>query len=243
LRYHFDSINVRPGPEPDNATPVDKKPQGEARTVRIVLADDHEIVRRGVRATLEDVPGWAVIAEASKGNEALDALRKHRPDVAIIGLGMPEVHGLDMTRRATGDGLPTRILVVAAHRSEHLVRDVLQAGALGYILKSDTARVLVTAVESALNGATFFTSNVAPLVVDGYLSAYSQARTNYVLSAREREIVRLLAGGSTNKEIARSLAISTKTAETHRRNIMRKMCFKSLSDLVRYAVRNQIVEL
>jgi DNA-binding NarL/FixJ family response regulator len=222
---------------------VDKKTQSETMTIRFVLADDHELVRRGVRATLEEIPGWSVIAEADNGNEAAEILRKHRPDVAIVGLGLPEQHALDMTRSVTADGLATRVLVVAAHHSDHLVRDVFQAGARGYILKSDTARVLVTAVDSLVNGATFLTPTIATLVIEGYLSAYSQVRANHVLSGREREIVRLLAGGSTNKEIARALAISTRTAETHRHNVMRKMRFESLSDLVRYAVRNQIVEL
>jgi DNA-binding NarL/FixJ family response regulator len=132
---------------------------------------------------------------------------------------------------------------LTAHESEQLVREVLRAGAQGYVLKSDAGRTLVAALQALLDDRPFFTSNVARMVLDGYLRGESQeAGTLHALSAREREIVQLLAEGSSNKDVARTLKISTKTAETHRSNIMRKMGFGSLAELVRYAIRNQIID-
>ncbi|MGP8033579.1 MAG: response regulator [Steroidobacteraceae bacterium] len=217
------------------------------KTVRIVIADDHEMIRRGLAATLADTGRWTVVAQADNGREALRLVETHEPDVAILDLSMPELNGLDATRLILAARPDTRVLILTAHESEQLVREVLSAGARGYVLKSDAGRILVRAVEALLEGQTFFTSKVARLVLEGYLrggtAQASTEATSHVLSAREREIVQLLAEGASNKEVARSLGISVKTAETHRSNIMRKMQFESLSDLVRYAVRNKIIEV
>jgi DNA-binding NarL/FixJ family response regulator len=215
------------------------------RAVRIVIADDHEMVRRGLVATLADVEGWTVVAQADNGRDAAELVATHGPDVAILDLSMPGLNGLDATRRILAARPETRVLILTAHESEQLVREVLAAGAQGYVLKSDAGRILVRAVEALLEGQTFFTSKVARLVLEGYLrgggaEAQEPAQT---LSVREREIVQLLAEGASNKDVARALGISVKTAETHRGNIMRKMQFASLSDLVKYAVRNQIIEI
>ncbi len=218
------------------------------RTARIVIADDHEMVRRGVLATLADVDGWTVVAQADNGREAVRLVEMHKPDVAILDLSMPELNGLDATRRILSARPSTCILILTAHESEQLVREVLSAGARGYVLKSDAGLTLVRAVEALLEGQTFFTSKVARLVLEGYLRGNAAAEgesadSGQTLSAREREIVQLLAEGASNKDVARQLGISVKTAETHRSNIMRKMQFASLSDLVRYAVRNRIIEI
>lgn len=215
------------------------------RAVRIVIADDHEMVRRGLVATLADVEGWTVVAQADNGRDAAELVATHGPDVAILDLSMPGLNGLDATRRILAARPETRVLILTAHESEQLVREVLAAGAQGYVLKSDAGRILVRAVEALLEGQTFFTSKVARLVLEGYLrgggaEAQEPAQT---LSVREREIVQLLAEGASNKDVARALGISVKTAETHRGNIMRKMQFASLSDLVKYAVRNRIIEI
>jgi DNA-binding NarL/FixJ family response regulator len=215
------------------------------RAVRIVIADDHEMVRRGLVATLADVEGWTVVAQADNGRDAAELVATHGPDVAILDLSMPGLNGLDATRRILAARPETRVLILTAHESEQLVREVLAAGAQGYVLKSDAGRILVRAVEALLEGQTFFTSKVARLVLEGYLrgggaEAQEPAQT---LSVREREIVQLLAEGASNKDVARALGISVKTAETHRGNIMRKMQFASLSDLVKYAVRNKIIEI
>jgi len=215
------------------------------RTARIVIADDHEMVRRGLVATLADVQGWTVVAQADNGREAAELVVTHEPDIAILDLSMPELNGLDATRRILAARPETCVLILTAHESEQLVREVLAAGARGYVLKSDAGRILVRAVEALLEGQTFFTSKVARLVLEGYLrgGGAEAQETGPILSGREREIVQLLAEGASNKDVARALGISVKTAETHRSNIMRKMQFASLSDLVKYAVRNKIIEV
>jgi DNA-binding NarL/FixJ family response regulator len=223
-------------------------PEPRPRAARIVIADDHEMVRRGVVSTLGDVARWTVVAQADNGREAAALVEMHKPDIAILDLSMPELNGLDATRRILAVRPETCVLILTAHESEQLVREVLNAGARGYVLKSDAGRILVRAVEALLEGQTFFTSKVARLVLEGYLRGNSGAdgeaqESRQTLSAREREIVQLLAEGASNKEVARALGISVKTAETHRSNIMRKMEFASLSDLVKYAVRNKIIEI
>ena len=217
----------------------------KGRTVRIVIADDHEMVRRGLVATLADVERWTVVAQANNGREAAELVVTHEPDIAILDLSMPELNGLDATRRILAARPETCVLILTAHESEQLVREVLAAGARGYVLKSDAGRILVRAVEALLEGQTFFTSKVARLVLEGYLrgGGTEALESGQTLSTREREIVQLLAEGASNKQVARALGISVKTAETHRSNIMRKMQFASLSDLVKYAVRNKIIEV
>ncbi|HLJ39842.1 MAG TPA: response regulator transcription factor [Steroidobacteraceae bacterium] len=220
-------------------------PEG-GKTARIVIADDHEMVRRGLAATLTDTGRWTVVAQADNGRDAARLVEAHQPDVVILDLSMPELNGLDATRQILDSHPEMRILILTAHESEQLVREVLSAGARGYVLKSDAGRTLVRAVEALLEGQTFFTSKVARLVLEGYLRGgpeAAQSQPTHFLSARERQIVQLLAEGASNKDVARALGISVKTAETHRSNIMRKMQFESLSDLVRYAVRNKIIEV
>jgi len=213
------------------------------KTARILIADDHELFRRGVKATIDDVPEWTVAAEASDGQEAVRLAGNLSPDVVILDMSMPQLNGLEAARQILAIAPATRVLMLTAHDSEQLVREVLDAGAHGYLLKSDAGKLLITALEALLDDRPFFTTKVARMLVDGYLhgrdaSALETAR----LSPRERHIVQLLAEGKSNKEVARTLEISVKTVETHRSNIMRKMGFASLSDLVRYAIRNRIVE-
>ena len=211
--------------------------------VRILIADDHEIFRRGLAAELAQVTGWVVAAEAANGRQAVELAAAIKPDLVVMDLTMPELHGLEAARRIIAADPAARILILTAHESEQLVREVLGAGARGYVLKSDAGRILVAALQELLEGRMFFTSNVARIVVDGYLRNESRdSDTDTALSAREREIVQLLAEGNSNKDIARALSISVKTAETHRSNIMRKMGFESLPELVRYAIRNKIIE-
>jgi DNA-binding NarL/FixJ family response regulator len=210
---------------------------------RILIADDHELIRRGLVAELSDRAEWTVVAEAANGRQAVKLAAELTPDIAILDLTMPELNGLDATREIRSATPGTRILIVTAHESEQLVREVLAAGAMGYVLKSDAGRALVQAVDALLDGNRYFTSRIGQMVLEGYLRSAATAggEEGGTLSPRERQIVQLLAEGQSNKEVARTLNVSVKTVETHRSNIMRKMQFASLADLVRYAIRNKIV--
>ena len=210
---------------------------------RILIADDHELIRRGLMAELSDRAEWTIVAEAANGRQAVKLAAELAPDIAILDLTMPELNGLDATREIRAATPDTRILIVTAHESEQLVREVLDAGAMGYVLKSDAGRALLQAVDALLDGRPYFTSRIAHMVLEGYLrsGAAPGGEEAATLSPRERQIVQLLAEGQSNKEVARTLNVSVKTVETHRSNIMRKMGFGSLADLVRYAIRNKIV--
>jgi DNA-binding NarL/FixJ family response regulator len=213
------------------------------KSVRILIADDHELFRRGIAAELTQVPGWVVAADAANGRDAAAMAAEIKPDIIVLDLTMPELNGLEAARKIISADPAARILILTAHESEQVVREVLSAGARGYVLKSDAGRMLVTAVQALLDGRYFFTSTVAQMVLDGYLRSEARdADAAHTLSVREREIVQLLAEGNSNKDIARALDISVSTAETHRGNIMRKMGFASLAELVRYAIRNKIIE-
>lgn len=214
--------------------------------VRILVADDHEIVRRGLKSLLEAQPGWEVVAEASSGREACERVRELQPNVAVLDVGMPEMNGLEATRSIARSSPQTQVLILTMHETEQMVRDVLDAGARGYVLKSDAGRDLVSAVEALLQHRTFFSPRISDMLLSAYLQGAERplvgATQRSRLTAREREIVQLLAEGKSNKEVAAALNISVKTAETHRTNIMNKLDLHSIGELVRYAVRNNIVE-
>jgi DNA-binding NarL/FixJ family response regulator len=211
--------------------------------VRILVADDHEVVRRGVRVLLEAHLGWEVCAEAVDGREAVEKARQSSPDVVILDLGMPGLNGLEAARQIRKLLPNSEVLILTMHETEQVIQEVLAAGARGYVLKSDAGRDLVAAVEALCRHKTFFTSSVAEMVLRKYLDGSPGALPSEPssLTPREREVVQLLAEGKGNKEVASILGISVKTAETHRTNIMRKLECHSLSDLVRYAIRNNII--
>jgi len=214
--------------------------------VRILVADDHEVVRRGVRGLVESRPDWIVCGEATNGREAVEQAGRLAPDVVILDIAMPELNGLEAARRIHKAAPRTEVLILTMHRSEELVRQVLAAGARGYLLKSDAGRDLLAAVDAVAGHRPFFTPRVGEQVVRGYLAGDAaspvRGRSERELTGREREIVQLLAEGKSDKEIATRLGIQTKTVETHRANIMRKLGHHGLSDLVRYAIRNRLVE-
>jgi DNA-binding NarL/FixJ family response regulator len=211
---------------------------------RILIADDHEIVRRGIRALLENHPGWEVCGEAIDGRDAIEKAAALRPDLALLDVGMPNLNGLDAARQILAAAPRTRVLILTMHESEQIVREVLEVGARGFLLKTDAARDMVSAVEALQRRTTFFTSSVAELVLNGYLHRRDDDKPwRDRLTPREREVVQLLAEGKSSKEVAIVLSLSVKTAETHRTNVMRKLDLHSVADLVRYAVRNNIVQV
>lgn len=216
------------------------------KPTRILIADDHELVRRGLRAVLEDRPGWNVCGEAANGRQAIELARELKPDVIVMDVSMPELNGLEATRRIRKALPESEVLILTMHESEQLVREVLVAGARGYILKADTSRLLVAAIESLLQHKPFFTGTASEVVLGGFLRpgqpVRAESRALSRLTAREREIVQLLTEGKTNKEVAVSLGVSVKTVDAHRANIMHKLNLHSVTDLVRYAIRNKIIE-
>lgn len=213
--------------------------------VRLLLADDHEIVRRGLRALLETESGWEVVAEASDGRDAIEKTKQTKPDIAILDISMPSLNGLEAARQIV-TGSQTKVLILTVHDSDPLIQQVLEAGARGYLLKSDAARDLVAAVDALHRNKTFFTPKVAQIVLEGYLVKNPKDAAPdggcFRLTGRQREIVQLLAEGKSSKEVACALGLSVKTAETHRANIMRRLDCHSVTALVRYAIRNHIID-
>jgi DNA-binding NarL/FixJ family response regulator len=213
--------------------------------VRVLLADDHDIVRRGLRDMIEEQRGWQICAEATNGRQAVELALRERPDIALLDLSMPELNGLEATRQIRKESPETEILIFTMHETEQLVREVIYAGARGYVLKSDGAQHLVAAMEALAHHRPFFTSKVSETILAGFLESARQAddaAAGGVLTAREREIVQLLAEGRSNRDVATILVISVKTVETHRAAIMRKLGINSIVELVHYAVRNKLIE-
>lgn len=216
--------------------------------LRILIADDHELARHGVRALLESHPGWEVCGEASDGRESVELAAATKPDVVLLDIGMPNLNGLEAARQILANSPGVAILILTMHDSDSVVREVLRAGARGFLLKSDAGRDLVTAVEALQRQRTFFTTRVSQMVLDGFLNRPDRGATDHnataeILTSREREVIQLLAEGKTSKEVAVTLNLSVKTAETHRTNLMRKLDLHSIADLTRYAVRNGIVQV
>jgi DNA-binding NarL/FixJ family response regulator len=215
-----------------------KGPHVPALTVRILIADDHEIVRHGLRTLLESQPGWNVVGEASQGVEAVAKAIELKPDVVLIDLAMPELNGFEATRRIRETLPRTEVLVLSVNDAEHVAQQALASGARGYLVKSDAGGELVAAVEAALRHRSF----ISPRLSQSHDAVSGREALVAELTAREREITQLLAEGLGNKEIATRLDISVKTAETHRTNIMRKIGAHSVADVVRYAIRNGLAQ-
>lgn len=218
--------------------------KADSGKIRVFLADDHDVVRQGLRSVLEASanPSIEVLGEARTGTEAVKKINELKPDVAILDVSMPELNGLEVTRKISKASPHTKVLILTVHDSEQLIENVLRAGARGYMLKSDAARCLAMAVESLFNGVLYLSPKPAELVMQGYLDQAGSQDGSRILSASEREILQLLAEGNSNKQIAALKGITVKTAETHRVNIMRKLNVRSASALVHYAVRNGIID-
>jgi two-component system response regulator NreC len=217
---------------------------------RVLVADDHAVVRHGLRVLLEAQPGIQVCGEASTGLEAIDYVKKGKPDLLVLDLTLPDMNGLEVMRAVREESPSTDVLVLTMHFSEELAREMLRCGALGYLLKSDANTELLDAVDHVRHHQPFFTSRLAISMAHNYVrrpgdttgSGENGVLPNSPLTPREIEVVKLLAEGKSNKEVASTLGVSTRTAESHRNHIMDKMNFASFSEIVRFAVRNKLIE-
>jgi len=217
------------------------------KKLRILIADDHGLLRRGARAVLSSRRGWRVVGEATNGREAVQKAVELKPDVAVVDIGMPELDGVEAVcqiRKAVPD---TKILVLTMHESDQMVQRALDAGAHGYILKSDLTDSLPKAVKAIAEGKRFLTPKVSEIVLDGFLKTRSRhrqgERAGARITPREMEIIRLLAEGKANKEIAALLGITLRTVETHRAKIMLKLDLHSLAELIHYAMRHKMISM
>src|SRR3990172_1404607 len=205
---------------------------------RILIADDHEVVRSGLRRILESQPKWEVVGEALDGREAIANALELKPDIAVLDYALPSVNGIEVTRQIRARLSRTEVLIFTMHYNETLIRDLLAAGARGFLLKSDASRFLLAAIESLAQHKPFFTAKVSEALLDSFLKRPDHAQ--FALTPRERGVVQLIAEGNSNKQIASVLNISIKTVEAHRSAVMRKLNLSSSASLVRYAIRNEI---
>lgn len=213
------------------------------KKLRILIADDHEIVRRGLRPLIESEWGWEICGEAANGREALAMAEKLKPEIVVLDVAMPELNGVDVTRLIKRALPQTEILAFTGYDSEKVVHQLFAAGALGCVLKTEADQHLIAAIKSLAQHKPFFGSRAAEIIFETYrLGGLLGEQSDILgLSRREREVVQLLAEGKSNKDVARILGVSVRTAETHRIGVMRKLGLRSFAELVRYAVRNEIV--
>ena len=214
------------------------------KTVRILIADDHEVAREGMRLLLERQPNWEVCGVAKTGRDAVEQAKTLQPDIVVLDMGMPELNGLEAARQIKSLLPTTELLIFTGHENEELIREVFDAGAKSYILKAGAAEHLVEAIHALSQHKPFFTTKVAEVVFAKFMDGPGRdpAQGEERLTKREREIVQLIAEGASNKEVAQKLGVSLRTAETHRANVLRKLNLSSVADLVRYAIRNNIVQ-
>jgi DNA-binding NarL/FixJ family response regulator len=214
------------------------------RKLRILIVDDHALVRRGAQDVLNSQRGWRVVGEAANGLEAVDKAIELKPDVAIVDVGIPDLDGIEVTRRIRKAAPEVKVLVLTMDESDQMVRRALDAGAQGYVLKSDLTDCLPKAVKAILEGNRFLTPKVSDIVLEIFLNTKSQhrqaRRAGVPLGPREIEIIRHLNDGKTNKEIAALLGIAVRTVETHRSNIMHKLGIHSVAELIHYGLRHGI---
>ncbi len=211
--------------------------------IRTLIADDHEIVRQGLRTLLEN-ENCEVVAEFSGGRDAVEGAKKLKPDVAVLDISMPDLNGVEAAQQIAKELPDTKVVILTMHDSEELARKVLEAGARGFVLKSDAVRDLANAVKTVMTGKPFFSGKISEMLLRGYLEGSRKTNTDTIptLTPREREVVQLLAEGKSSKEVASILGTSPATVDTQRAKIMQKLDLHSVTDLVRYAIRNHIIE-
>ena len=213
--------------------------------VRIVLADDHTLVRGGIRALLESIPNVEVVAESGDGRDALELIGSHQPDVALLDIGMPGMNGLEVARQTAKESPRTKVVILSMHADPAYVKQALQAGVAGYLLKGAAVNELPLALQSVMRGETYLTPKVSQSVVQGFLhdgpAALDEPTAQEGLTRRQREILQLIAEGKSTKEIASILDVSVKTVETHRMRLMDRLGIHDVPGLVRFAIRAGIV--
>jgi two-component system response regulator NreC len=212
--------------------------------VRVLLADDHSIVRRGLKSLIETEPGLRVVAEAGDGLEALRLCAEHHPDIAIVDVGMPKLNGIEVAARAQKLERPPRVIMLSMHADESYILRALAAGARAYLLKDATDEDLLPAIRSVAAGKPYFSPSVTAVLVEDYmrqLQARGLTDSYYLLTDREKEVLQLLAEGRSNKEVATLLDLGVSTVETHRANLMQKLNLHNTAEIVLYAVRKRII--
>jgi DNA-binding NarL/FixJ family response regulator len=218
----------------------------DSKPIRIVIADDHDVVREGLRAMLATDSAWQVCGEAVNGREAVARVGETRPDIVILDVSMPELNGIEAARQIRQISPQSEVLMLTMHDSDRLLGEALEIGVRGYVLKADAGRELVAAVNALARHRFFFSSGIAEALVGDHRHPGRTRRAKTApairLTPRERQVVQLLAEGKSNKEAAKTLDIALKTVETHRANVFQKLRIHSVAELVRYAIRNQIIE-
>lgn len=214
------------------------------KSVRILIADDHDLIRHGIQDLLESREGWKICGEARTGREAVNKTQQLKPDVVVLDISMPDLNGIEAARQIRKMSPRTEVLILSMHHSKQLIREAIDAGVRGFVGKSDSNRDLVIAVEAIAGHRPFFTPDVTEVLLNKFDRDGEEmpVLVSESLSPRQREIVQLFSEGKTAKEVASLLNISIKTTETHRANIMRKLQIHNIAELVRYALRNQIIE-
>lgn len=212
-------------------------------TTTIILAEDHQLVRQGLRLLLEQASTFRLVAEASDGLEALHLTAKHRPDILLLDLMVPRLHGLEVTRQVRKESPETKVIILSMHADEPYVVEALRNGAAGYVLKDGTADELIKAVRDVASGKHYLSPALAERAINGYIHKPGQGDLDVyeTLTNRERIVLQMAAEGHTSSEVAAKLFISPRTAETHRANLMRKLALRSQTDLVRFAIRKGII--
>jgi DNA-binding NarL/FixJ family response regulator len=214
-------------------------------SIKIILADDHRIMREGLRALLEKEAGIEVIAEADNGRTTVELSRELDPDIVVIDIGMPDLNGIDATRQIVSESPAVKVIALSMHSDRKFVREMLSAGASGYLLKDSAFEELGTALSTVINNQTYLSPKIADTVVKDYLGKIEtkESKPSPALTKREREVLQLIAEGKTTKDIASQLYVSIKTIETHRKQIMDKVGLNSVAELTKYAIREGLTSL
>ena len=211
--------------------------------IRIILADDHAMMREGLRAILETELGYSVVAQAGNGRETVALVKEHRPDLVIMDISMPDMNGIEATRQVMQEMPRTKVIALSMHTDKRFVGEMLQAGAAGYILKQGAMDELQQAIQTVLAGKAYISPEVAGTVVQDYVAMRREAEGGVELTAKEREVLQLIAEGLSTKEIAQKLSVSVPTIETHRSHIMAKLKLHTVAELTKYAIRKGLTSL